>query len=106
MTKTKHSQPLKGAMYYDRDTAKSEPVVEEEGGSTRINMRVSAKTLAFLRAEAEESGTSVSQLCSLAVYDWVQSRRRAAESTDAVKDAIARAAFEMQGGVSPKYHQK
>lgn len=80
MTKAKgNSRPLRGAMYYNDGVTekpeKPECDLEDEEKSTRINMRVSAKTLKFLEEEAAESGATVSALCSLAVYDWVQERR-------------------------------
>lgn len=70
------STPLRRDMYYNKGTAEPESNEDESsGGDVRINIRISKKTLAWLKNEAEESATTVSSLCSLAIYDWAEDRQ-------------------------------
>lgn len=70
---------LRGIMY---GKPAEEPGIEQENLDTdtddsavRINIRVSKSTLKWLQQEATKSATTVSGLCSLAIYDWVQERK-------------------------------
>jgi hypothetical protein len=76
MSKSKKEPGLRKIMYHTGEENVGEPETGEDAdGNTRINIRVSNKTLAWLKNEAADSGTTVSALASLAVYDWSEERK-------------------------------
>jgi hypothetical protein len=85
--RSKPGEGLKSIMYYGEG---AETPQDASDDSVRINIRVSRKTLAWLKDEAKDSATSVSALCSLAIFDWVEERqaREKVEMSDAVRAAL------------------
>jgi len=70
----KSSTPLRKKMSFN-EGVKDEPA---DAGEDRIRILVpiTRETQEYLRQEATRSATSVSALCSLAISDWVDNRRR------------------------------
>jgi hypothetical protein len=88
--RSKPGEGLKSIMYYGEGAETPQEPQDASDDSVRINIRVSRKTLAWLKDEAKDSATSVSALCSLAIYDWVEDRqaRERIEMSDAVRAAL------------------
>ena len=70
----KEKEPsIRQQLYYAPDSQIEDKSDKEY---VRVNVRLSGEIASYLEHEARRTGSNMSALCSLAITDWVDDRRR------------------------------